>query len=210
MANFVSPGVYTIEKDISDYTPSINSSVVGIVGFASKGPTNKATLITSQNNLINTFGEPSEAITGQGIEGALEILEQTNSVYFVRAAGDTAADASATLSFGTCPAIMVSGVPSYAQRANGWGVATPVGALTLRIQVYDENGVAKYTQNSYAGKDFTIPAGTSTIQSLALRAIIGGELDSDYVGVETGPITSPPAGINLSGIIYGGFAGSGA
>ena len=51
MANFVSPGVYTIEKDVSDYTPSINTSVVGLVGFASKGPTNEATLITSQNAL---------------------------------------------------------------------------------------------------------------------------------------------------------------
>ena len=82
MPNYVSPGVYTIEKDISEYTPSINTSIVGIVGFASKGPTNKATLITSQNNLIDTFGSPSENITGQGLEGALEILEQTNSLYF--------------------------------------------------------------------------------------------------------------------------------
>ncbi len=213
MPNFVSPGVYTIEKDISDYTPSINSSVVGIVGFASKGPTNKATLITSQNSLINTFGEPSEAITGQGIEGALEILEQTNSMYFVRAAGDTAADASATLSFGTCPGIMVSGVASNAERANGWGVTSPAGALTLRVQVYDENGVTKYTQNSGAGKDFTIPASTSVIQGLALRSILGGELDSDHIGVETGPLASPisnSTGLALSGIIYGGFAGSGA
>ena len=34
MPNFVSPGVYIIEKDISDYPAQINSSVVGIVGFA--------------------------------------------------------------------------------------------------------------------------------------------------------------------------------
>ena len=38
MANFVSPGVYVIEKDISDYPAQINSSVVGIVGFADRGP----------------------------------------------------------------------------------------------------------------------------------------------------------------------------
>ena len=69
MANYVSPGVYTIEKDISDYTPSINSSVVGIVGFASKGPVNQATLITDQNKLVTTFGAPSEQLTGQGLEG---------------------------------------------------------------------------------------------------------------------------------------------
>ena len=43
MTTYVSPGVYTIEKDISEYAPSINTSIVGVVGFASKGPTNKAT-----------------------------------------------------------------------------------------------------------------------------------------------------------------------
>ena len=55
MANFVSPGVYTVEKDISEYPVAGNSSIVGIVGFASKGPVNDATLITSQENLIKTL-----------------------------------------------------------------------------------------------------------------------------------------------------------
>ena len=57
MAKYVSPGSYFVEVDISDYPPSVNSSVVGIVGFASKGPIagkdgKKATLITSQENGI--------------------------------------------------------------------------------------------------------------------------------------------------------------
>lgn len=74
MANYVSPGVYVIEKDISDFPAQINSSVVGIVGFASRGPiaginSQKATLITSQQGLIDEFGEPSEAIKGQALEG---------------------------------------------------------------------------------------------------------------------------------------------
>ncbi len=125
MATYVSPGVYTIEKDISEYTPSINTSVVGIVGFAPKGPTNKATLITSQNQLLRTFGEPSEALTGQALEGALEVLETTNQLYFIRAADSTtAADASATMSMGVCPAVIVSGATTAAGMAlNGWGVA---------------------------------------------------------------------------------------
>ena len=70
MPSYVSPGVYVVEKDISDYPVSINSSVIGIVGFASKGPISgedgeRATLITSQSDLIRQFGEPSEDITGQ-------------------------------------------------------------------------------------------------------------------------------------------------
>lgn len=210
MANYVSPGVYTIEKDISDYTPSINTSIVGIVGFASKGPTNKATLITSQNQLINTFGPPSESITGQGLEGALEILEQTNSLYFIRAANEsTANEAFAAMPLGTCPAILVSGVATHANRGLGYGVGRP---LTLRIQVYDNNGVAKFTQNSSQGKDFVIPAGTGNYQAEALRKVIGGSLDTDFVGVFADGEDNPNSytGLALSGYVVGSFAGSGA
>ncbi len=210
MPNFVSPGVYTIEKDISDYAPSINTSIVGILGFASKGPTNKATLITSQSQLLKTFGDPSEAIPGQAIEGALEILEQTNTVYFVRAAADDATEASAALLLGACPYAIVSGVTTATDMATqAWGVANP---LTLRIQVYDNNGVAQFQDNSLAGKDFTIASGTATGQAEALRKVIGGGLDSDKVGVFDGGslLGDDATGLGLSGAIVGAFAGSGA
>ena len=208
MANFVSPGVYTIEKDISEYAPSINTSIVGIVGFAGKGPTNKATLITSQNRLIDIFGQPSEDLTGQGLEGSLEILEQTNSLYFVRAATANAADASATMSIGACPSLLVSGAASNATRAQGFGVGT---ALTLRVQVYDNDGVAQYTDNSNAGKDFVIPVGTADSQAEAIRSVVGGGLDADKAGVySTGITDTTAAGMALSGMIFGSFAGSGA
>ena len=204
MPNYLSPGVYTVEKDISEFTPSVNTSIVGIVGFASKGPVNKATLITDQASLIRTFGEPSEAINGQGLEGALEILEQTNSVYFVRCADDTAVDASATLSVGSCPAIAVSGQANNDAAAR-FGIEQPI---TFRIQVKDSNGVAKFTDNGGAGRDFVVNVAAARSQSAALRSVIGGGLDSDHVGVfDAGTFDSD---LGLSGALVGGFAGSGA
>lgn len=193
MPSYVSPGVYTIEKDISDYTPSINASIVGIVGFAAKGPTNKATLITSQNQLLRTFGNPSESIPGQGIEGALEILEQTNSMYFVRAATSDAKDASATVSVGACPSVIVSSM--------GYGVTE---ALTLKMQVYNNAGVAQFPST----KTFVIPAGTASYQAEAIRKVVGGGLDADKVGVFDEGVAD--SGLGLSGAIVGSFAGSGA
>ena len=100
-----SPSVVVLENDLSIYAPNVDSSVVGIVGFADKGPTNEATLITSQNQLIEVFGRPSSNIPGQGLEGALEILEATNKVYFVRAADASAANASAVLPLGFPPVV---------------------------------------------------------------------------------------------------------
>ena len=200
MPNYVSPGVYTIEKDISDYTPSINTSIVGLVGFAGKGPTNKPTLITNQNQLVRTFGKPYEAIPGQALEGTLEILEQTNSLYFVRGVTSSAADASATMAIGTCPSIIVSG---QSDSTLGYGLDVPI---TLRIQVYDNAGTAQYVA---PGKDFTINTSTATSgQAEALRKIIGGGLDADKVGVFDGG--DGYAGLGLSGAIVGAFAGSGA
>jgi phage tail sheath protein FI len=204
MPNFVSPGVYVIEKDISEYTPALNSSIVGIVGFASKGPTNKATLITNQADLIRIFGEPSEAIYGQGLEAALEILETTNALYFIRAVSETASDtkdASAVIPFGACAAVAVSG-PSTS--GTGFGIDR---ALYLKIQVYDNAGVAQYP----SPKQFSIPAGTTSLtssQSQALRKVIGGQLDTDVVGVFDNNETT--TGLGLSGHIVSKFAGSGS
>jgi hypothetical protein len=108
MALPTSPSIVVLENDVSIYTPNVNSSVVGIVGFADKGPTDKATLITSQGNLLKRFGKPNSAIPGQGLEGALEILEATNQIYFVRAAGSDKLSASANLDLGVSPAFQVS------------------------------------------------------------------------------------------------------
>ena len=103
MANFISPGVYTIEKDVSDYAPTVSPSIVGLVGFASQGPTNTPTLLTSPANLLRTFGTPDLVTGGQGIYAALEILQKTNQVYYVRAATVNASTAKASGKLATCP-----------------------------------------------------------------------------------------------------------
>ena len=205
MPNYLSPGVYTVERDISEFTPSVNTSIVGIVGFASKGPVNQATLITDQEALVRTFGEPSEAINGQALEGALEILEQTNAVYFVRCADSTLAlDASARFSMGSCPAIAVSGQATNAVGAR-FGIEQPI---TFRVQVKDNLGVSQFTDNEGAGRDFVVNVPDATSQSAALRSVLGGALDSDLVGVFDGGNATTDLG--LSGAIVGSFAGSGA
>jgi len=201
MVNYVSPGVYVIEKDISDYTPAVNPTVVGIVGFASKGPTNKATLITSQESLVKTFGRPSESIAGQALEGALEILETANQTYFVRSVASSGADeASAVIGVGSCPVIAVS--------ANDYGVTNN---LYLKVQVTNNAGVNQFTvPRSYAIPSGTLVGGVSaTSQAQALRGVIGGSMDSDPVGAY---FVSSDGSVEASVGTYlvGNFAGSGA
>ena len=201
MVNFVSPGVYVIEKDISDYTPAVNPTVVGIVGFASKGPTNKATLITSQESLVKTFGRPQEALAGQGLEGALEILETANQTYFVRSVATSGADeASAVLGVGSCPVIAVS--------ANDYGVTKN---LYLKMQVTNNAGVNQFTTpRSYAIPSGTLIGGVSAdTQGQAMRGVVGGSLDSDPVGAYF-VSSDTTVGASAGSFLVGNFAGSGA
>jgi len=197
MVNFVSPGTFIIEKDVSEYAPTVDSSIVGILGFATKGPVNEATLITNTEQLVNTFGEPSETITGQGLEGAIEILEATNQIYYVRAASSTAVEASSYINFGASPAMIIS--------ANGFGVTSN---LYLQVQVYNHAGVAQFAEPQV----FSIPSGTidqslsAPYQAVALRKVIGGSIDSDKVGIFWDADTSN----QLSGYLVGSWAGSGA
>jgi phage tail sheath protein FI len=201
MANFVSPGVYVIEKDISDYPAQINSSVVGIVGFADRGPiaginNQKATLVTSQQGLIDTFGEPAEHIKGQALEGALEILEATNSMRFIRVADSSRLAASAAVSLGGCPAVLVSGTQSapiypeghegaanYGMSAIGSADST-TSSVRFVVTAYDNNRTKIVDSRTYTVPPSTISAssseGATTIE--ALKKVIGGSLDSDRVG----------------------------
>lgn len=190
MARFVSPGVFIIEKDLSEYPASINPSIVGIVGFSEKGPVNVATLITSQEQLVKTFGRPAENTYGQGLEGAIEILEATNTLYFVRAITSSGADASASVALGACPAIQVS--------SNGYGVSNP---LHLLVQVTNNLGANQFT----IARQFDIPSGTVGLgesQGLALQKVLGGSLDDNKIGAFTSANSDP------SGWIAGAFAGS--
>lgn len=168
MVNFVSPGQYFIEKDYSEYTPSINPTIVGLVGFASKGRTNKAILVTSPTQLIAEFGEPSESITGQALEGAIEILETTRSLYFVRAIPSDALDASASLVVGRPPMLWLSSIGS--------------GTTNVYTQI---NATATDETGTYAASASWIlgPQASSVDQSVILNVItssvpISGQLDS--------------------------------
>jgi len=219
MPNFVSPGVYVIERDISDYPPTINSSVVGIVGFASRGPIagrsqEKATLITSQQQLVDTFGEPTESLKGQALEGALEILETTTSMRFIRVAATSAVEASAVASIGGCPTFKVSG--SYTNplsEAGDIGMSAigsaDLGTSDVRIiaTVYDDARTAVIDSKTY-----DIPKGTLTASAsngattaLGLQKVLGGALDADRIGV-----FADATGVDASCFIVGLAAGSGA
>lgn len=189
-----SPAVVFLEKDNSAYPPNINSSVVGIVGYASKGPTDEATLITSQENLLRVFGNPSESLEGQGLEGALEILETTNQIRYVRAIPANAYEASADMQFGSCPAIIFSG--------NGYGLTKN---LFLTVSLTDSEGVAVLTNQEIDILSSTDNVSDGLSQASAIAKIVGdGTSRTDHVFAAFNTTTQ------ASGYLVGAYAGQNA
>jgi len=151
MVNFVSPGVYTVEKDFSDYIPAINPSVVGAVGFASRGPINDPTLVTDAGNLLKVFGRPDQTTGGQGLWGAYNILERTNSMYFVRAATEAASSAFITVPPGTPAVVNVSGLDGTTYQH------------VFFVDLYNGTTGAKTTDSPYV---FVVPKGSNVASSM--------------------------------------------
>jgi hypothetical protein len=210
MANFVSPGVYTVEKDVSDYAPSVNPSIVGLVGFASRGPTNKATLVTSPAELLRTFGTPDLVTGGQGVYGALEILQKTNQVYYVRAVTTTALDARNGLSFGTQPHCCIKTTDMYENFVYrfDFSVYDKVGG-----QVGEETSVYAYRERPYvsgAGGSLmpTTPSASWT-DSDWHNALIAGT--GDAFDATNGLVSYIPSAYGqASGMFVANTAGAGA
>ena len=80
--NMNSPGVYTRETDYSQYIDDSSSCVIGIVGAARRGPIGVPTLLTSQKQCVQIFGEPVEG--EYGLYSAFQILSKASRVYYVR------------------------------------------------------------------------------------------------------------------------------
>lgn len=93
MSVYVSPGVYTREIDLSLYVPALSTTIVGMVGVTTKGPTQERTYITNQQQFIDTFGEPDSSV-GYESYAALQYLRRGRQLWFVRVVGDSAAESA--------------------------------------------------------------------------------------------------------------------
>lgn len=89
-SNTISPSVRITEKDLSFIAPQQSFHRAGLVGFASKGPINVPTMITTQRQLNTVFGYPHpESGDPYLIYAAEQYLLVANELYIVRVADET-------------------------------------------------------------------------------------------------------------------------
>jgi uncharacterized protein len=80
---FVSPGVFTRERDISNIIPNIATTTAAIVGYSTRGEKDALRLITTPQQFLEEYGEPN-AVNGYFHHSALIFLEQGKTLYAKR------------------------------------------------------------------------------------------------------------------------------
>jgi hypothetical protein len=84
MAFSVSPSVIVREVDASQSVPGFATPPAAIAGIFKWGPTNDPILITSENDLVDRFGKPTDS-NYETFFTAADYLSYSNAIYVVRA-----------------------------------------------------------------------------------------------------------------------------
>ena len=105
MAFQTSPGINVSEIDLTNATPAVGTTEGAIAGVFRWGPTNERILVTSEQELVARFGEPSTRYTGaytpenlwtnhETFLTAANFLAYSDALFVSRAVSDSASKAS--------------------------------------------------------------------------------------------------------------------
>ena len=116
MAFQVSPGVLVKEKDLTNVIPAVATTIGAIAGQFNQGPMDEVTTISSEKELVETFGKP-DSTNFEFFFSAASFLQYSSSLRVVRATNSGSVNA---VSSGT--AIRIKNTDHY---QNGDGTTGP-------------------------------------------------------------------------------------
>ena len=93
MAFQVSPGVLVQEKDLTRIIPAVSTSIGAFAGEFRKGPINEITTISSEQELVATFGKP-DANNYEDFFSAANFLQYSNALRVVRVQNSSVSNAT--------------------------------------------------------------------------------------------------------------------
>lgn len=165
MATFVSPGIYTVEKDVSEYITDLSSTIVGIVGTSDKGPTNTPVLVTGAKEFVDIFG----AINPKHYLGyaAMAYLEKGATLWVNRVASTDAKKAVAAFP-----------VPSsYTNYAGNWELDSVSGTDVI-LKLTNDPSATGANKIIKLDSDTKLPGFDWT--DISNDTYINGKLGADY------------------------------
>ena len=93
MAFQVSPGVLVQERDLTRIIPAVSTAIGAFAGSFNKGPLDEIVSISSEQELVDTFGKP-DSTNFEYFFSAANFLQYSNSLRVVRATQTNAVNAS--------------------------------------------------------------------------------------------------------------------
>ena len=95
MAFQVSPGVLVQERDLTNIIPAVSTSIGAVAGQFGKGPVDEIVSISSEQELVDTFGKP-DSTNFEFFFTAANFLQYSNALRVVRGTNTSLANASAS------------------------------------------------------------------------------------------------------------------
>ena len=190
---FVSPGVYTSEKDLSFVAQSVGVTTLGLVGEALKGPAFEPIFISSYDDYVTRFGgtSPQTYVDSQIPKYEMgyiskAYLSQANQLFVTRVLGLSGYDAGPSWSVQTMGVLDKSTVESGSSVTHEQNFFIGVSDSLDSGNAITASTVTGLTAYNEAGltTEFTLSAGTTTAFTSNALTISSGSLDSvnTYIG----------------------------
>ena len=186
----LSPGVLVVEKDLTNVIPAVASSIGAFVGNFAWGPANQPVTLSSELDLVKTFGKPN-VDTFPSFFSAANFLSYSGNMVVVRQVGSAARNAVST---GTALVIANEDVwdanYSSGQAAVGPFAAKYPGVLgnSLKVSMADSASfIRTLTGTIDASLGSTAVTGTGT--AFTTEAVVGDVLKTS-TGLDIGVIAS--------------------
>jgi hypothetical protein len=196
---FVSPGVYTSEKDLTFVAQSVGVTTLGLVGETLKGPAFEPVLISSFDEFKTYFGPTSPSKDGVGNPKyelpyvAKSYLQESNQLFVTRVLGLTGYKPFKTFGIKTLGGITVN--KSQTPTSTGFTLTPTVTGITgstVYTELSTKTSVDGTTITSYITDNF---AGFGTGQT-GQWFVIGLVPSSSVSGLSGTEVSSPLNGTN--------------
>jgi len=165
MAFQVSAGVLVQEKDLTRIIPGVSTSIGAVAGQFNKGPLDEVVAISSEQELVDTFGKP-DSNTFEYFFTAANFLQYSNALRVVRASNTGSTNANASGS-----SAQIKNLDDYESNfEDGSGV---IGTFAARTAGAHGNNLLVSTCPSAAAFEQTTSGATISLVNEASNTAVG-------------------------------------
>jgi len=200
---FVSPGVFTSEKDLTFISQQVGVTTLGVVGETLKGPAFEPIFISNYDEYVAIFGGLSPKLLGndkpqyEASYIAKQYLTESNQLFVTRILGLTGYEAGS--------AWVIASEANYdPSTVTTAGTSTFTASYSGATAYGFSNTEAEYLYNTYGGFDTPLPATTGTTFSIPTifdkvgTYFTGGSLTGIVTGLD---LTATPISGTVSGTV---------